>query len=401
VAGGARREAASGRRGHLGAWPLPRPGAAGCSARDFGAVTPTQAQDAFVREFSDRHYGAGAAGDAAARAYGQYFNISYMANAVPGQATLADHYLGGQLRQLTSHFSATDGALPAAAKECGDVAAANLPFVDALYNGGVVPLAGTLPAGSPAARFLQTHLAPQAAIHYYHLQAFASGSAGARALMAGSVAHAVGNITLALSAMDALLGVLRTAEGSGAWHGSYAADGWTWVWGSRQSLAYVLAKLQGQVIAAPPVLPYPDYMIMTYESEVQNSPTSTPTFPFFTFNASVAFDLLPRFACAGDIPAGAAGAATGAPDCSSTWVGVSITKPASVGFFTAPYTGAGARTGTSSVRYTLDGSAPTPSSTRYTAPFVVSQAATVRAQSFDDASGAAVSGVSAGEVVMA
>ena len=88
--------------------------------------------------------------------------------------------------------------------------------------------------------------------------------------------------------------------------------------------------------------------------------------------------------------------------CASTWVGVSITGGSgSVGFFTAHYAGAGARTGTSSIFYTLDGSAPSPAAQRYSAPFAVSQAATVRAQSFDDATGQPVSGVSAGEVVMA
>ena len=138
---------------------------------------------------------------------------------------------------------------------------------------------------------------------------------------------------------------------------------------------------------------------MTYESGTPNLPTALPTFPFFNFNASVAFDLLPRFACEGDLPGAAQG--RGAAGCSSTWVGVSITGPARVGLFTAPYAGPGARTTSSTIRYTLDGSDPTPSSTAYTAPFTVAQAGQVRAASFDSATGAALSTVSAGEVLMA
>ena len=390
---------AAGRRGHLNAWPMPRPGVAGCKASDFGAVTPTQAQDAFYLEFSQRHYGA-SAGAAAAQLYGRYFNISYMANAVTGQATLADHYLGSQLRTLLSHVtpSGKDKGLPAAAAECASVAAANLPFVADLYLNGVVPLAATLPAGSPALRFYQAHLAAQAALHYYHLVAFQASAAGAYALMGnGTLANAVGNFSAALAAMDDLRAVFRVAEGTGVWHGSYAADGWTWVWGSRQTLAYIVAQLQGRVIAAAPSNPYPDYAFMTYEIGMANLPTGAPTFPFYAFNASVAFDLLPRFACAADVPGSSAVAA---PECDSTWVGVTITKPTMVGLFTAPYTGAGARTTTSTIHYTLDGSAPTPSSPAYTGSFQVSAACTVKAQSFDDA-GAPVSGVSSGDVSMA
>ena len=72
------RDSATGRRGHLGVWPAPAPGARGCTAGDFGAVTPAQAQDAFIAEFAERHFGK-AVGQPAAAAYGRYFNISYMA----------------------------------------------------------------------------------------------------------------------------------------------------------------------------------------------------------------------------------------------------------------------------------------------------------------------------------
>ena len=390
---------AAGRRGHLNAWPMPRPGVSECSDSDFGAVTPTQAQDAFLLEFSQRHYGA-SAGTAAAALYGRYFNISYMANAVAGQATWADQYLGDQLRNTLFLVtpSGNDKGLPAAAAECASVARDNLPFVADLYTNGVVPLAATLPLGSPALRFYQAHLAAQVALHYYHLVAFQASAAGAYALMGnGTLANAVANFSAALAAMDDLRAVLKVAEGNGVWHGSYAADGWTWVWGNRQTLAYIVAQLQGRVIAAAPYQPYPDYEIMTYEAAMPNLPTGSPSFPFFAFNATVAFDLLPRFACAADVPGSSVASA---PECNSTWVGVTITKSTQVGLFTAPYSGAGARTTLSTIHYTLDGSAPTPSSAVYTAPFQVSAACTVKAQSFDDA-GAPVSGVSAGDVSMA
>jgi hypothetical protein len=257
-AGGIPRDPATGRRGHTGAWPLPPP--AGCSSpgRAAGIVTPTQAQDAFYLEFSTRHYGSAAAGSAAAALYGQYFNISYMAEAVPGQATKADHYLGGRLRAIVGAFNARDKTLPGLAKECGDLARASLPSVGALFNSGVLPFGATLQPGSPALRFFQSHLLAQTAIHYHHLSAFASMAAGAEALLAGQAGAAAGNVSLALGALDALLGVLRVAEGTGTWHGSYAADGWTWVWGSRQSLSALLAGLQGRRIAGAPENPYPD-----------------------------------------------------------------------------------------------------------------------------------------------
>jgi hypothetical protein len=134
---------------------------------------------------------------------------------------------------------------------------------------------------------------------------------------------------------------------------------------------------------------------MTYETGAPNPPQATPTFPFWSFNASVAWDLVPRFVCAGDLPNGVAAG----DSCTSTWVGVNITKPSSVGFFVAPYAGPGSRTtGPSSVRYTLDGSDPSPASQKYSAPFTVSASATVRAQSFEDATGMPLSIVSSAEL---
>lgn len=253
IAGGAPPAArdAAGRRGHVGAWPVARPGQHGCTDADFGRVTPAQAQDAFILEFATRHFGA-AAGATAAQLYSQYFNISYMASAVPGQATKADHYLGSQLRHLVSAFPGGGASLRSAADECAAVAAANLAFVAQLYNGGVVPLAAALPAHTPASRFFNAHLLAQGAIHYFHLAAFSSTAAAAYAHLGGDGAAAAANVTLALAAMDGLLAVLRTAEGSGAWRGSYAADGWTWCWGSRQALAGLLASLEGRVLPQLP-----------------------------------------------------------------------------------------------------------------------------------------------------
>jgi hypothetical protein len=144
---------------------------------------------------------------------------------------------------------------------------------------------------------------------------------------------------------------------------------------------------------------------MTYEFLNANDPVATPTFPFAIFNASVAFDAVPRFACAGDIPpAGpaeprtAATAASAAAACTSTWVGVTLTRAADVGLFVAHYAGAGARSGTRTIRYTLDGSTPTASSQAYSAPFSLATNCTVRARSFDDATGAGVGPESAADV---
>ena len=252
------RSPATGLRGPIGAWPLPREGASGCSAADFGRVTPSQAADALIAEFSARHYGSAAAPTAAAL-YGRYFNISYMAVAVPGAATKADHYLGGALRKLVGAFNNGGSQLRSAAEECDGVAKGNLEFVRSLYLDGVVPFVASLQPGTAQRRFAAAHLGAQAAIHYFHLAAFRAAADAAFAVLAGNGAAGLSNATAALGAMDALLGALREAEGSGPWHGSYAADGWTWVWGSRQSLAYLVAKMGGKKVASPPENPYPDY----------------------------------------------------------------------------------------------------------------------------------------------
>ncbi len=423
-----------GARGPIGAWPLPRAGAAGCTAADFGRVTPDAAAAAFLAEFSERHYGP-AAGPAAADLYARYFNISYMAVAVPGSATKADHYLGSRLGKLATAFLRGDSSLEADAKECKAVADGNLDYVDALYNGGVAPFVASLPQGTPQRRFAEAHIGAQAAIHYYHLAAFRAAAAGAFAHMAKDGDAALRNATAALAAMDELLGALRVAEGTGPWHGSYAADGWTWVWGSRQVLSALVAKLAGKTLATAPANPYPDYAIvrrdeaaapppraftkgasnplptptppplqMTYEGPT-NDPILLPTYPFNAFNASVAFDAVPRFACAADVPPGAlppppaaAPPVAAAAACESTWVGVTLSGAADVALFTAPYNGPGARGAPYTVRYTLDGTAPTAASTAYRAPFSLDASCTVRARAFDDATNAPVAVESSAQV---
>jgi hypothetical protein len=169
---------------------------------------------------------------------------------------------------------------------------------------------------------------------------------------------------------------LRAGEGSGAWAGSYAADGWTWVWGSRAVLARLAGALAGRTALPPlPENPYPDYAFMTYETggASNNDPVAMPTFPFAVFNASIAFDVAPRFACAADLPpaAGGAAAAAAAAGCSSTWTGVTVAPAgADVGLFVASYTGAGARA-PHEIRYTTDGSPVSGASALYAAPFAV------------------------------
>lgn len=368
-----------GRRGHLGVFTIARPGVNGCTDADFGNVTPQEAQDAYVLEFSNRHYGA-TSGPTAATLYGEYFNISYIT------ATLADHYLGSRLRDLIKAIP-TSGST-AVATECANVSAINLPLVTSIYN-GVASLKPQL-SGSPA-RFFSSHLSAQVAIHFGHLEAFAYGSAAAFAHLEGDAAGTIGNTTLALAALDTLLASLREAEGTGTWHGSYAADGWTWIWGSRQLLASLLATLQGKVVPSPLDNPYPDYEIMTYELDNANDPIKSPTFPFSNFNASIAFDVVPRFACAGDIPPSSSYSTAltdaEAASCTSTWVGATLTAPSQVGLFIAPYTGPGARINPFSIRYTIDGSAPTSTSDKYMGTFLLSSNATVRSRCFDDASG--------------
>jgi len=388
---------ALGRRGHLGVFPIARPGVNGCTDADFGSITPQQAQDAFILEFSKRHYGE-TNGATAATLYGQYFNISYMASAVPGQATLADHYLGSRLRDLINAIP-TSGST-AVATECAGVAATNLPLVSSIYM-GVASLKPQLTGSS--SRFFSSHLSAQVAIHFGHLSAFAYGAAAAFAHLDGDAASTLGNATLALNALDTLLSTLREAEGVGAWHGSYSADGWTWCWGSRQMLASLVAKLQGKVVPSPLSNPYPDYEIMTYELDNANDPIKSPTFPFSNFNATVAFDIIPRFACAGDIPPAVRDSiqvldSSSSASCTSTWVGATLTAPSQVGLFIAPYTGPGARTSPFSIRYTLDGTAPTYMSDKYAGPFLLSSNVTVRSRCFDDATGVPLGAGSAATV---
>jgi hypothetical protein len=124
---------------------------------------------------------------------------------------------------------------------------------------------------------------------------------------------------------------------------------------------------------------------MTYETPASNPPIGTPTFPFSAWSAGGAWDAVPRFACAADAPGARAPAPADAAACESTWVGVTLTAPASVALFTAPY----AARAPLDIYYTLDGSAVTTAATKYTGPFVLpAAAATVRTRSFDRATGA-------------
>ena len=260
----------------------------------------------------------------------------------------------------------------------------------------MLPLGATLPPGSAPSRFFAAHLAAQTAIHWGHLAAFSQTAAGALAWLGGDAAGAAAGVAAALAAVDEMRGLLRAAEGDGQWAGSYAADGWTWIWGSRAALA----RLAGLLASKPnlpqlPDNPYPDYAFMAYEG-VSNDPVAMPTFPFATFNASVGWDVVPRLACAGDVPPAAAAAAAAkeagaeAAACTSTWVGVTVgADGALVSLFVAPYTGPGARA-PHSIRFTLDGSPVTASSPLFTAPFSVKAPTTVRARSFDVATGAAL-----------
>ena len=265
----------------------------------------------------------------------------------------------------------------------------NLATVAPLWA-DVQALAPTLAPGAPA-RFFAAHLQAQTAIHYAHLAAMQAAAAGALAYVAGDAAGAAANVSAALGAFDTLLAALRTAEGAGTWHGSYAADGWTWCWGTRQALAHLAGTLAGVALAPGMELPYVDYAIMAYESRENNPRTGTPTFPFAAWTPS-AWDALPRFVCAGDLPpsaaAGAAASPAAASACSSTWVGVTLSAPAQVGFFIAPY----AARAPVDIYYTLDGSPPArATATLYSGPFTLpAAAATVRAQSFDRATGAAL-----------
>jgi hypothetical protein len=330
----------AGRRAHIGTWSIPRAGVAGCTESDFGSVPPEAAADAFVLEFSQRHYGAYA--NATAALYKAYFNISYMANAVPGQATLADHYLGSQLRTFVDKFeqavtkpggNATKSLVDAA----HDLLAFTTPNYDYLMNLWQGVSMAVVPAN--AQRFYVSTLVAQTSIHFNHVWAMDAAAKGAVAFAAGDMTSAAANVTIALNAFEGLFATLRAAEGGGVWSGSYLADGWTWCYGSRQALAHLLAKLSGKVFPPGMSNPYPDYAFMTYETANPNPTIATPTFPFSVWSED-SWDALPRFACAGDIPSSNASIAASALDaskCQSTWVGVSISAASSVGFFTANY----------------------------------------------------------------
>jgi Chitobiase/beta-hexosaminidase C-terminal domain len=142
---------------------------------------------------------------------------------------------------------------------------------------------------------------------------------------------------------------------------------------------------------------------MTYEcnGKGNNHPTACNTYPFSTFNASVSWDLAVRVSCGKDVPAEAfppsAGGATG--DCSSTFTGATIKSASDIGLFVAP--NPRRERAPWSLRYTLDGSAPTASSASYATFFKVAGNTTVRAQAFRDDIKVAVGVPVLAQIVMA
>ena len=287
----------AGRRGPVGFWPIPAAGVNGCTAADFGAVTPAEAETKFILDFATRYYGGANASVPAAVAdvYGRYFNISYMSidtvcTSVP-TCNLGDHYLGTTLRGLTGPFddAVTAGVRPAAlaktAQPLIDFADANLPYLEDLFTNRVLPLQPYIPSGQPAGVYA-SHVVMQAAVHYYHVLAFQATAAGALAYLAGDDATAASNVSAAVAAFDAMLGYMRAGEGEGVWRGVYAKDAWTWCWGTRAGLVHLLFHLRGQHITAAPPSVYPDYDFMGYEC-TPNDATKCNSFPYKTFNASV------------------------------------------------------------------------------------------------------------------
>lgn len=376
-----------GRRGPVGWWPMPR---AGC--KETGSVTPQQAQDAFLLEFATRHYSrpenATALPAAAANIYGRYFNISYQSS--DNGNDVGDHYLGTTLRNLIAPFEAAVDAgnrpasLGTTAQGLATFAAQNLPFVSQLFADASALQPYIAPGA--ASTFYAGHVMAQVGISYYHLLAFQATSAAAFAYLDGNTAGTVGNLTQAVDAFNSLLAVLRTAEGTGAWRGVYRADGWTWMWGSRAQLVHLLAHVQGQHQVVAPNNPYPDYAFMTYECGA-NTLTGCPSFPFSParYNASFTWDAMPRVTCASDVPGSPV---PGSKACSTTFAGITFSgASAQVGMFAAPLP----QRAPLVIRYTLDGSLPSPTNGLVYSQFItVTGNTTVTAQSFDAATNAAL-----------
>jgi hypothetical protein len=406
TAGGHARKSAGhrkGRRGPVNWWPsATNPATWGGQAEmeaalgaEAGPVTPAEAEAAFHLEFAMRHYG-GASNptvpQTVANIYTQYFNMSFLAP--DGINTFGDHYFGNEIRNLVGAFLAAveagtrPSSLVQAAAQLLSFADSNLPYVSNLFLNQVIPTAALIAPGQQSA-FYSAHVVAQTALYYCHLQAFMYTALGADAWVAGDNASALGNVTLALNAMDELLMYLREGEGQGIWRGVFQFDRWTWVTGSRSVLARLSFSILGLHGAPPGPDPYTDYAIMAFEQSQPNDPLGIAgrSFPFSTFNQSeVALDVAVRVFCQDDAPAPYGSGAAG--NCSTTWVGVTFSGPsANIVLFTAPHP---LRTPFTppDIHYTLDGTSPTISSPAYTGtPIVVTANTTLTARAFESGTG--------------
>lgn len=398
-----------GPRGPVGYWPMPEPE---CELR----VTPWEAQDAFILEFTTRHYGSPSnmtVAQAVANIHGTYFNASYMsideACTSVGSCNLGDHYFGSTLRNLLGPYeNAVDSntkpqSLVATAQGLAQFAATNLPYMEALWTNQVVPLQQYIPAGNPLS-FYNAHVMMQVSLHYFHIKAFATLSASAIAYVGGDMASAIANATQALQAMDNVLDYNRLGEGAGIWRGVYSQEYWTWCQGTRQTVAHLLLHLQGLHGPAAPQSIYPDYAFMTYECPLHDA-TLCNTFPLSAFNATIAWDVMPRIVCADNVPPAVyeqqqAGidkvrymreaAAEAGASCTTTLMGASYngTSADLVMFLaTNPLRG---NVPPPLLRYTTDNTPVLPTSQVYLGPITVTGNATVRARSFDALTGTAL-----------
>ena len=363
-------------------------------------VTPDAAATAFYNEWSIRHYGA-TAGPAVAALWGRYFALPYMAkdDCSTDCDNFGDHFLGDSLLGTVTAFqtemdspSAVNAAILASAAAFLNAFGAPVAPILALLWADTNAVAATVAAsaGADGARLFAGHSLLQTAVHHFHVQAFLSVAAGAAAWARGDSAAAVTNVTAALASLDAILAALRAGE-SGVWSGVYEVESWTWCVGSRANLAHLVATLSRLDSAAPPSWVYPDYAMMTYECGGEygaNSPNLCATFPLATFDASVAFDIFVRTACALDVPVGAVPRSTSSSSsafskCESTFTGATIhgRAGAQIALFVVP--NVKREGGPFTIRFTLDGSPVTHNADAFTIPFFVTSNTTIRAQSFD------------------
>ena len=383
----------------------------GCSL----TISPQQAQPDFFLQFATRHYGSAANASvpqAVADIHSAYFKLPHMVLAYPQ----GDHFFGTSLRGLLGPFQQaveSHSFNPALANDAAPLlgfVARSLQPLDALFNGHVLPLQQYFPAGSPSAEVFSSHVVAQISIHYHHTLAFQALGQAAVAWSKGDVSMALTNATTALAAIDACLDFLRQGEGSGIWRGMYASETWTWVVGTRAQIAVLVAAMQGKRHPAGPADTYADNAFMVYEGCSGHTTTGCDTFPLSRFNASIAWDVMVRVACAGQDNEEVAGvtatgsaptlrrssrwqseaAATAGGQCTTTVMGVSYTGPStSVALFTpVNYAFRPWDFPSPVIRFSLDGSPVTPSSAAYTAPLSLAGNVTLRARAFDAVTGA-------------